>query len=337
MHYLIQPNSYSQQRQFDKPAKIYPVLLAMYATWLKSRGEKVSWDKIINDDISFQQFEVIEKETQINVPFLDLPIPDRIFTNAFAPQYQTNGNFKYLPGTYMQSALDCWYAKCTFCSWAKKYPKCQTRPVKVMEEEIKECIRLGFREVFDDSGTFPRGMWLALFCERMIVNGYNKKIRIGCNMRLDYHHPNLPAMKEMCKAGFRMILYGLESANQTTLDKLNKGINIDSAIEYIKRSAKAGLEPHISFMISYPWESKSDMLRTINLVKYLLIRGYAKTAQCSFYAPPQNQAPGNEEFRKYVNKFYEAGYNPLFWFNRIITIRNMADINYLWRGIKSYL
>ena len=336
MRYLIQPNNYSQQRQFEKPANIYPVLLAMYATYLRDRGLEVlcppnipnihEWDDVL-----------IDNESQIDIPFLDLPIPDRIFTNAFAPKYQENGNFKYLPGTYMQSALDCWYAKCIFCSWAKRYPKCQTRPVKVMEEEVKECIRLGFREVFDDSGTFPMGMWLALFCEQMIVNGYNKKIRLGCNMRLDYHHPNLEGMRELRRAGFRMILYGLESANQSTLNKLNKGINIESAVEYIKRSAKAGLDPHLAFMVGFPWESKEDTFRTINLVKWLLRKGFAKTAQCSFYTPPKEQEQGSEEFRKYVNKFYEVGFDPRFWFHQIIDIRNMNDMRYLWKGIKAGL
>ena len=34
----------------------------------------------------------------------------------------------------------------------------------------------GVREVFDDSGTFPKGEWLETFCKGMIERGYNKKI-----------------------------------------------------------------------------------------------------------------------------------------------------------------
>ncbi len=152
-------------------------------------------------------------------------------------------------------------------------------------------------------------------------------------MRLDYHHPNFPAMKEMRRAGFRMILYGLESANQTTLDRLNKGINIDSAVEYIKRSAKAGLEPHIAVMFGYPWETYKDELRTLKLVKWLLVKGYAKTAQASTYCVPGTTAIE----RGLKHRIYEVGYNPEFWFNRIISIRNMADINYLWRSIRKVI
>ena len=49
------------------------------------------------------------------IPFRKLPPPDRELTDAKNPKYQNNGNFKYLPGTYMLSAGGCWHGKCTFC------------------------------------------------------------------------------------------------------------------------------------------------------------------------------------------------------------------------------
>jgi hypothetical protein len=38
-----------------------------------------------------------------------------VWTKAVDKKYQTNGNFKYNPGTYIQSASGCWWGKCTFC------------------------------------------------------------------------------------------------------------------------------------------------------------------------------------------------------------------------------
>jgi len=357
MKILFQPNQYSQQRQHEKKVWIYPVLLAMYATYLKNKGHEILWDwKKTEKRIECDFAENIESETQIDVPFLELPSPDRRFTNAFNPKYQENGNFKYLPATYMQASLDCWYGKCTFCRWAKQYPKCYTRPVKTMIAEVQECVDMGFKEIFDDSGTFPKGAWLMVFCEEMIKSGLNKKVRIGCNMRLDYNHPNLKGLKDIRRAGFRMILYGLESANQATLDKINKGVNIYSAIDYIKRSAKAGLDPHIAVMFGYPWESHKDAIKTLKLVHYLLRKGYAKTAQASFYNPKLDKErimmsarrfgkttayiQGVNTYmsaQKFIRKIYNVGYDPRFWINRIFSIRSVADIKYLYKGIRRAL
>jgi hypothetical protein len=86
-------------------------------------------------------------------------------------------------------------------------------------QEIEELINFGFTEIFDDTGTFPTGEWLEIFCREMIDRGYNDYVSLGCNMRFGALRPE--DIKLMAKAGFRMILWGFESANQTTLDKLN--------------------------------------------------------------------------------------------------------------------
>ena len=50
-------------------------------------------------------------------------------------------------------------------------------------QEVEELINFGFKEFFDDSGTFPVGKWFHEFCNEMIERGYNKHIKWGCNMR----------------------------------------------------------------------------------------------------------------------------------------------------------
>ena len=325
MKILYLPSCRSQQRQFQNTAvHIYPVLMAMEATKKKQEGNLVCWGNESN--LTPHCFDKIITESE-GLPFLELPIPDRVFTRA---KEYTSGNYKYLPGTHLQSASGCWHAKCSFC--VEKDKPYLVRPVKSVIEEVAQIIKLGFKECFDDSGTFPIGMWLALFCEQMIVNGYNKKIRIGCNMRLDYHHPNLAGMRDMRRVGFRMILYGLESANQNTLDKINKGVNIESAIEYIKRSAKAGLEPHICVVFGWEWETNKEAINTLKLVWYLLRKGYAKTAQASFIC--QQGIKGNESQRHFVRDIYGVWKYPSFWFHKLIDLRNIDDLKYIWRSIK---
>ena len=321
MKILYCPNEYSQQRQHEKPASIYPIRMAMEATYYKNLNHHVAWrtDKTLTGH-DYAWYDMVRREPE-GLPFLSLPKPDRIFTHAMDYAYD-NGNFKYTPGTYIQAASSCWWGKCTFC--VEKNKPYIVREVNDVIDEIRECKEQGYREVFDDSGTFPIGEWLTEFCKKV----RSLDIVLGCNMRmvdLDYK-----AMKE---AGFRMILMGLESANQLTLDRINKGTTTED-IKYIKKAWEVGLSVHIAGMVGYPFETKEDIMRTINLFKYLLTKGYAKTAQMSFYTPPQNQEQGNEAHRKYVNKFYNVGFSPLFWYNKIRDIRSIDDIKYLIRGVK---
>ena len=322
MRVLYLPNEYRQQRQREKKRRIYPVLMAMQAEWYRKQGHEVRW----YPDCSFPVahwceglcYDKIVREPE-NLPFLELPAPDRLFTRAYT---FTSGNYKHLPGTHIMSASGCWWGACKFC--VEKGKPYEVRPLDDVIVEIKECKRLGFREVFDDAATFPLD-WLKEFCAKLKPIG----IPFSCNMRcvdIDY--------KMLKDAGFRMLLFGVESANNETLFKINKGMSYLHTTNIV-RAAKAGLSCHIAVMFGYPWETDEDALRTLDLVHFLLRRGYAKTAQASFYQPPDGQ--NNPEHKKYVKRIYNAGFHLDFWFNQLKSVRTKDDIKYIWRGIKSWM
>lgn len=336
MKILYLPNCYSQQRQYEKKANIYPVRMAMEAEWHRKQGDRVYWGhsliEFVGNAISDFRVTTIPE----NLPFLSLPAPDRVFTRA--KQY-TSGNYKYLPGTHIMAASGCWWGACTFC--VEKGKPYEVRPVDDVIAEIVECRRLGFREVFDDSATFPVGKWLEDFCKAK--RDFRPDYPISCNMRLvdiDY--------KMLKDVGFRMLLFGLESANQETLGRINKG-TYHTDYRYIIQAANAGLDCHAAVMFGCPNETDEDAIRTLKLVHWLLRKGYAKTAQASFYQPPVgtpfhidlspcavNYARyNNEEHKKYVHQIYNAAFYPDFWLNQLKDIRNLDDIKYIWRGIKS--
>jgi hypothetical protein len=170
----------------------------------------------------------------------------------------------------------------------------------------------GFKEVFDDSGTFPVGDWLEDFLSRR-----NPGITFGCNMRM----VDAP-WKRMKDWGFRMILFGVESANQKTLDRIQKGVKVED-IEQVKKAAEAGLEPHIAVMFGYPWETSDDAERTLSHVQYLLKNGFAKTCQASFYTPDEKS--GNAGHKRYVDKIFDVAFSPSFWINKIKSIKSKED------------
>jgi len=292
-----------------------------------------------------------------------LPFIDRRLTKWQLYAYK-NGNYKYLPGTYTMAGRDCWWGRCTFCSWAALYPGStyRTFPVQRQVEEVGKLITdFKVREIFDDSGCFPKGEWLHEFCESIIRKGYNKKVCLGCNMRvgaLSQEEWNL-----MKKANFRFILIGLESVIQETLDRLNKGILVSQIEETVKMAKKAGLEPHITTMVGYPWETYEDAEKTINFARYLFEKGYIDSLQATIVVPYPNtklfkeakqnnwlttfdwddydmkqsvwKSPvSNDDVLKFTQGLYKAALDPRFIIRKIVSIRKPEDVKFLFRAAK---
>lgn len=320
MKILYLPNQYSQQRQKDKKAWVYPVLMAMQAEYYRDQGHDVNWGG--GGDLRTIYSNIVTKPEDI--PFNDLPAPDRTFTNALDKKYQRYGNYKYHPATHMQVADGCWHGGCSFCvEEGKRYV---IRDPFECAEEVEHCFDLGFKEIFDDSGTFPNNNWMTHFIAGLDWFRVFGKVTLGCNLRIDSDND----FEMMKKAGFRMVLFGVESFNQYTLDRLNKGIEAEDIIPCFKRAAEAGLEPHAAFMSGYPWESIEEEMHTIEKVKWLLRKGYAKTAQCSVYDIPHFQKTD----KGLKNKIYDCAYYPDFWFSKLKDIKNFEDFLYLLKSIR---
>lgn len=215
----------------------------------------------------------------------DLPIIDRKLTNWHLYAYN-NSNYKYKPGAYTMSSRDCWWGRCSFCSWTTLYPGSQYRTFSpdFAIREIENLVdNFGVKEIFDDAGTFPVGKWLEEFCQKVIDKGLNKKVSFSCNMRfgaLDERQYKL-----LAKANFRFILYGLESANQKTLDLINKNLKIKEIEKTLKIAKSAGLQPHITVMIGYPWETLKQAQNTLNLARNLFKQGLADSLQATIVIP----------------------------------------------------
>ncbi|MCX6000370.1 MAG: radical SAM protein, partial [Chloroflexi bacterium] len=293
-----------------------------------------------------------------------LPFIDRDLTR-WRLYSQKNGNYKHLPGTYTMAGRDCWWHKCTFCSWTTLYPRFRVRSPESLLDEIGTLIeRYRVREVFDDSGSFPAGEWLEKFCRGMIDRGYHRKVTMGCNMRFgSLDHDQYALMRQ---AGFRYVLFGVESSSQQTLDRINKGIKVSDIVEGCRMAKKAGLQPHLTVMVGYPWETKEDALATLALVKDLFRRGCADTLQATIVVPypgtplfRECQKDGSlrteqwddydmrqavmetpiseEDIKAFTRCLYKVFLSPKYILRRLTSVRSPNDLQFIWRGGEAVL
>lgn len=335
------------------------LLLNLCINLRKNNGQFVSEE--LESGIYYRENEIIKNTGKfaLHHDLNTIPMINRELTK-WKLYSEKNGNYKKLPGTYTMAARDCWYHKCTFCSWTTLYPNYKARSPQSLLDEVGILIeKYGVKEIMDDSGAFPVGDWLREFCKGMIERGYHKKVIMDCNMRFcalsqeDY--------KLMKRAGFRFVLFGLESANQATLDRINKGEKIEEMIESCKMAKKAGLSPHVTIMFGYPWEGEQEIQNTVNLGRMLLKKGYAHTLQSTIVIPypgtplyeecvqegwlqtrnyeeydmrrPIMQTPvGDEKLKEAVQSVYKVAFHPEFLARRLVGIRNLDDVKFFVRA-----
>ena len=316
------------------------------------------WHRADGDIRSTGQFEL---KHDLNT----LPLIDRELT-----EWRRYGEplYKREPFTYTMVGRDCPWAKCTFCSWTTLFPTFRTRTPESLLDEIGMLIeRYGVQEIFDDTGSFPSGGWLERFCRGMIERGYNKKLRISINFRFDYLQPDRARL--MREAGFRLMKLGLESANQATLDRLEKGTTVADIERGCRIAKDAGLEVHLTVMVGYPWETRADAERTLALAKRLMGRGLADMLQATVTipypgTPLYRQAVENdwlliaaddyesfdmtrpvfrtpdmtpEEVMALCNSVYRTFLQPSYILRYLMGIRSPADVKFIAKGAKAVM
>jgi len=279
---------------------------------------------------------------------------------------EKNGNFRRTPGTYVMSGRDCWHAKCTFCSWTTLYPKYRTRnPVDVVDELEMLVSKYGVREVMDDSGSFPVGDWLKTFCNEVIRRGLQKKLRIDCNMR--FGRLTFEDYKLMRRAGFRLVLFGVESANQATLDRFVKALKVEDVEKGAEWAHRAGLDVHLTFMFGHAWEGPEEIENTVCLARRMLAKGWASTLQCTITIPypgtplfrelkesdglttldwdeydmrrqiTKTPLASEADLKRAVRRVYAGFFQPEALLRRLFSFRTLFDFGFWYRGLRAVI
>lgn len=197
-----------------------------------------------------------------------------------------NGNFLQVPGTYATSVIrDCMFGKCTFCRYNGPDLTFSLMSVERSLDEYQVLIeKYGVKEIFDDSGVWYRGKEAREFAQGIIDRGLHKKgCYFGINTRFEYLDED--TIRLMGEANFRFILLGYEAADDETLQRLNKGYQLQHVENCLKWLTKYGMHPHLTIMVGYYWQTQEMLDRTVSEVKRLMFSGLARTLQVTLCTP----------------------------------------------------
>ena len=225
--------------------------------------------------------------------------------------------------------------------------------------------KYGARNIFDDTGALPTGNWLTRLCNEMIDRKLPNDIVFDCNFRFDYiTTKNAPLMK---KAGFRKLIVGIESASERTIDILDKGLTRDQILDGARIAKENGLQLHLTLMVGYPWETREDAYKTLELARYMMYNGLAHHLQATVVMPYPGtplfdlcQRNGwlrfsSDEYERYdmtepacnlvdmdheevvrlAGQFYKLYLHPRFIAHQLKNARSAEDLDYMFRGAKA--
>jgi radical SAM superfamily enzyme YgiQ (UPF0313 family) len=233
---------------------------------------------------NFRQVEPLDKA----------PLVDRNLVQWKNYAYE-NGNFLQTPGTYATSVIrDCMFGKCTFCRYNGPDLTFSLMSVDRSLAEYEKLIdEYGVKEIFDDSGVWYRGKEAREFAQGIIDRGLHKRgCYFGINTRFEYLDEE--TIRLMGKANFRFVLLGYEAADEETLQRLNKGYQLQHVDNCLRWMTQYGLHPHLTIMVGYYWQTQKQLDRTVSEVRRLMLAGLARTLQVTL-CTPLDYTPYHEE------------------------------------------
>jgi anaerobic magnesium-protoporphyrin IX monomethyl ester cyclase len=213
------------------------------------------------------------------------PLVDRDLVDWKRYAYE-NGNFLQTPGTYATSVIrDCTFGKCTFCRYNGPDLTFSQMSIERSLDEYERLINeYGVKEIFDDSGVWFRGQDARAFAQGIIDRGLHKKgCYFGFNTRFEYLDEE--TIKLLAEANFRFVLLGFEAADDETLQRLNKGYQMEHVDQCLEWLTKHGLHPHLTIMVGYHWQTQEQLDKTVAEVKRLMFSGMARTLQVTICTP----------------------------------------------------
>jgi len=158
---------------------------------------------------------------------------------------------------------------CTFCeahvALGKKLRVLS--PERVIEELKILKYDKGAKGIYFQDSTFTiNRKYITEIFELMIKEGLNDLLW-SCTTRTDRVDPDLLSL--MHEAGCRNILYGIESANQQSLDIIQKGITPEKQAQSVEWTHKAKITMTLTYIICIPGETEAMVQNTINYAKKL--------------------------------------------------------------------
>ena len=212
--------------------------------------------------------EIIRNKPRVLIENVDeLPFVSQVYKRHLniRDYYFAAANY---PMVMIITGRGCPY-KCFFCVYPQTFHSRKYRPrsaANVADEfqwivqNIPQVREIGIE---DDTFTIDQER-VKEICRLILERGI--KIKWYCNVRVNLE---LETMRWMKKAGCRLVTVGFESADQESLNRMQKGITVAQIRQFVSDTRKAGLLVHGCFIIGNPGETTETMDKSLEMAREL--------------------------------------------------------------------
>lgn len=204
--------------------------------------------------------EIVENKPQRINDLSVLPIPNRDLLGDF---YNLEMEFIGGPGDFVMTSRGCPTA-CNFCAASRMFPGgLRLRPIDSVMSEIEYLLsrkKLSGIKIFDSTFTADRGH-VEEFCSRM----KSVKIPWECEIRADTVDYDL--LKLMKESGCYYINMGMETANQSHLRHIAKGITSEQVLDVLSICKKLDIRSKVFFTFGHLNQTFKECLDDIGFIE----------------------------------------------------------------------
>lgn len=190
-----------------------------------------------------------EREPDELPDFDDLPLE-----RYFAPE----------PILPLLTAHGCYHGKCAFCNvgfgWNNAYH--QLSAEKIVDQMLTLQKKYGARHIFfADEAITPKNLRHI----SALLEAKGSPLHWGGCVR--FERPlTAELLSAVSRGGGRMMLFGLETASEVMIERMDKGIQLEYMSRILKEGAAAGIWNHTFFFFGFPGETIENAQDTVNFV-----------------------------------------------------------------------
>jgi radical SAM superfamily enzyme YgiQ (UPF0313 family) len=200
---------------------------------------------------------------------------------------------------------------CSFCFYRKTKPR--KRKIEDLLSELAVVAGKVSHIWLHDLNMLANKKWTEQLCNEIIKSGI--KAKWGTDVRMDQCIKNADLLRKMNDAGCHLLALGVESSDNTILERIEKKAQTDYIDKAIRSCSAAGIKPLLQLMIGFPWDT-NETLRKMEDVVYK-----SAYSSCDFqFVRPLRGTPLYQEYKELgllhgdltVDDYVHARKQPLF-------------------------
>lgn len=162
------------------------------------------------------------------------------------------------------SSRECCYGKCKFCTDnGRVMHKCRVSHYESVFRSVQMASDNNYSMLeFIDDNVHPN--YMRRIARYIMQN--NLSVKWTASSRFYKNYLDLNLCKDLSAGGCLKLFMGIESYNQGTLDKMNKGIFAKDIIPILENLKAAGVMTHVSFLFGFPGETFEEACVTQNFI-----------------------------------------------------------------------